>query len=129
MNRATIYLTRKDINRNPVGPLVVDMQFVKPITPQYSLYSFSFDTQGYDRLDFMLAGDNCTTLFSLLDEILSPDTTTPNPPTTVLSTADQNGNPKGKLQVTVAKVETFADGTSLFSTASCQTGAPPLSST
>jgi hypothetical protein len=112
MNRATLYLTRKDINRNPVGPLVVDVRFVKSITPDSSLYSFSFDPQEGENLEFILAGEACSTFFSLLDEMMTPNT--PSPPTTPLATADSDGNPKGELEVTLARVKTFIDKISLF---------------
>lgn len=115
MDRAILSLTRKDLNRNPIGLLILDIQFIKAVTAATSLYSFSFDPQSDPKLEFMLVGDDCITFFSLLDDILSPNTTIPNPPTTIVTTADPNGNPKGKLQLTVAKVTTFIDKISLFS--------------
>jgi hypothetical protein len=126
MNRKVLSLTRTDMNRRPVGPLIVDIQFIKSLTDTYSLYSFGFDSQGNGKLNFMLVGDNCLMLFSLLDEMLTPNTTSPHPPVTVLTTADTSGNPQGTLQVTLAKVKTFIDRISLFSYSFVPDGASPL---
>lgn len=115
VNRSILSLTRKDINRQPVGSLVLDMQFIKRLTDTYSLYSFVFDPQDGPKLQFLLAGDNCVSFFNLLDDVLSPDTTTPTPPELMLSTSDATGEPRGELRVTVAKVATFEDDVSLFS--------------
>jgi hypothetical protein len=122
MNRSILFLTRKDANRQAIGPLVTDVEFLKPVTTADSLYSFDFDSQGGDKLEFFLVGDNCTTFFNLLAIMADSGGSS----VTNLTTADSSGNPQGVLEVSLARVKTFIDKISLFSYSFVLDGGAPF---
>jgi hypothetical protein len=122
MNRSILFLTRKDTNRQPVGPLVANIEFLKPITAADSLYAFDLDSQVGDKLSFSLVGDNCTAFFQVLAAMADSGTAS----LTTLITSDSNGGSKGTLQVALAKVKTFIDKISLFSYSFALDGGTPF---
>jgi len=112
MDRATLSLMTKDANRIHLGELVFHLQYKEQIN-QISQYHFAFEPPAGKRLDFNLAGNECTNFFSLLDQILTPHQ--PNPKTTPLATVDDCGNANGTINISVANVCQFSDGINLYS--------------
>jgi hypothetical protein len=99
MKKAVLTLTNKDPKGNPIGDLVVTMEFLKTLpAPQVSLFSFTFELEGQIQLQFHLICDDAVTFFRLLANIMAPTPVLPGSATRI-NTSDSNGNPNGAIQI------------------------------
>jgi hypothetical protein len=114
MKRAVLYLTTKTPEGDPFKELIVEMKFVQVLpAPLESLFYFSFQLDNEPKLEFKLTDGQTSIFFGMLDTMLSPSPSNPDPEN--LQLADDQGNTIGTMVTTTLIAADLGDDIHLYS--------------